>query len=146
MFEIVPIKESDYESWLELWSGYLEFYEAHLAEEVTAKTFERILSADIHGALAKNTSGEIVGLVHWITHRSTWSIEEICYLEDLFVAQSQRGKGVGKTLIEHVFRWSMDRNLKKVYWLTAESNHTARRLYDDVAKRTGFIHYEKQSD
>ena len=146
MFEIVEIQESDYDSWLELWSGYLEFYETELPLEVARKTFERILSGDVHGALAKTSSGEIVGLVHWLTHRSTWSIEDVCYLEDLYVAKSQRGQGLGRLLIEHVFDWAMDQNLKKVYWLTAESNQTARRLYDEVAKRTGFIHYEKKSD
>lgn len=142
MFEIKPIKAEDHSSWLELWQGYLTFYQANLDQKITEETFNRIISGEINGAVAKDESGQLIGLVHWLTQRSTWSIEEICYLEDLFVAESQRGKGFGSALIEHVQNWAKENGVSKIYWLTAETNLTARSLYDKIAKRTGFIHYE----
>ena len=146
MFELVPITKADYQAWRTLWDGYLEFYQADISEEITKETFERILSGGIHGRLAKTESGEAVGLVHWLTHKSTWSIPEVCYLEDLFVAKSARGQGIGKALIENVFHWAKENGSNKVYWLTAETNLTARKLYDQIATRTGFIHYEIRGD
>lgn len=142
MFEIVPVTRADYEKWLVLWQGYLDFYEASLTGAVTAATFDRIIAGEIHGAVAKDDQGNCLGLVHWLTHNSTWSQAEVCYLEDLFVADGARGQGLGEALIEHVKTWAKSNNLNKVYWLTAETNSRARALYDQVAERTGFIHYE----
>lgn len=142
MFEIKPVSEADYAQWLELWQGYLAFYETELSQEVTETTFARILASDIQGAIAKDESGRAVGIAHWLTHLDTWSIENACYLEDLFVAENARGAGIGQSLIEHVQRWARSEGITRVYWLTAETNSRARALYDRVAKRTGFIHYE----
>lgn len=83
-----------------------------------------------------------IGLVHWLTHPATWSTASSCYLEDLFVAPGVRGGGVGRALIEHVRAWAERDGAVKVYWLTAESNATARALYDRVATRSGMIHYQ----
>lgn len=142
MFEIVPLTRADYQSWLALWDGYLEFYETSLTKEVTEATFSRILDGEILGAIAKDEAGNCIGLVHWIRHRSTWSASEVCYLEDLYVAEAYRGQGVGEALIEEVKGWAKSEGLTKVYWLTAETNRRARTLYDRVAKATGFIQYE----
>ena len=146
MFELLPITRADYQSWRDLWDGYLEFYQAEISEEVTQETFERILSGAIHGLLAKDVSGGAVGLVHWLTHKSTWTIPEVCYLEDLFVHHDSRGQGIGRALIERVFRWAQENGMNKVYWLTAENNQTARSVYDQIANKTAFIHYEIKGD
>lgn len=142
MFEIKPISASDYAQWFELWQGYLSFYETELSVDVTKTTFERIQKSEIHGAIVKDQEGNALGIVHWLTHRDTWSIEDACYLEDLFVKESARGQGIGEALIEYVHTWAKREGIARVYWLTAETNTRARALYDRVAKRTGFIHYE----
>ena len=142
MFEIKPISQADYTQWLDLWQGYLSFYETELAKEVTQATFDRIIKSEIHGAIAIDDSGKALGIVHWLTHLDTWSIEDTCYLEDLFVSSQARGQGVGRSLIRYVETWARQSNLAKVYWLTAENNLTARALYEKVADKTGFIHYE----
>lgn len=141
---IAALRSEDHDEWLTLWSGYLKFYETELADSVTESTFARMVSAtpDIDGAIARDESGRAVGIVHWLTHAGTWTTTEYCYLEDLFVSADARGLGVGAALIEHVRRWAEQRGADKVYWLTAETNARARRLYDQVATRTGFIHYE----
>ena len=143
MLEITAVRPEDHAVWLQLWQGYLEFYETELTEEVTQYTFDRIVdpASGLYGAIAWE-SGRPVGLAHWLTHLATWSRGDYCYLEDLFVAPAVRGGGVGAALIAHVADAARDAGAEKVYWLTEESNETARRLYDRVAERTGFIHYE----
>lgn len=141
---ITPLHAGDHDEWLELWRGYLEFYETELGDRITEATYARMISAasDIHGAIARDEAGRAVGIVHWLTHAGTWTTSEYVYLEDLYVAADARGLGVGAALIEHVRGWADQQGADKVYWLTAETNARARVLYDRIATRTGFIHYE----
>lgn len=135
---------ADRAEWLALWNGYLTFYESSLDEETTTATFDRLTDADsgIYGVIARDDQGAAVGFVHWLTHPATWSTASYCYLEDLFVAPHTRGAGVGRALIEHVHAWAERNGSAKVYWLTAETNATARALYDRAATRTGMIQYQ----
>jgi len=138
------LQPGDFDAWLPLWKGYLEFYETELEDEITRHTFERLIdtSTDMFGALALNDDGEAVGMVNWLTHPGTWSRGQYVYLEDLFVSVNARGTGAGRALIEHVQTWAEAAGTTKVYWLTADSNKTAQQLYDRVATKTGFIHYQ----
>lgn len=144
MITITAVRPEDRDEWLELWSGYLTFYKAELSPATTDATFARLTTpgSGLYGALARDEGGRAVGLVHWLTHLATWSRTDYCYLEDLFVSPDARGSGVGAALIAHVRSWADDHGAAKVYWLTAETNATARRLYDRVASHTGFVHYE----
>ena len=141
---IAAVRAEDHAEWLDLFHGYLAFYEAHLDDATIDSTFNRVIdpAAEIHGALARDEQGEAIGLVHWLTHQATWTTTDYCYLEDLFVAADARRTGAGAALIEHVHAWAKNRGSAKVYWLTAETNAPARSLYDRVAKRTGFIQYQ----
>ena len=138
------LTNEDFDQWLELWQGYLEFYETVLEPEITRHTFERLIddSTGMFGAIALNDDGEAIGMVNWLTHPGTWSRSDYVYLEDLYVAADARSTGAGRALIEHVHAWAEATGAGKVYWLTAESNKTAQQLYDRVASKTGFIHYE----
>ncbi|AYG03270.1 GNAT family N-acetyltransferase [Gryllotalpicola protaetiae] len=144
MVAITPIRPEDRAEWLELWDGYLTFYEEELDDTTTLATFARVSTAgsSIHGALARGEDGRAIGLVHWLTHPSTWTVGDYCYLEDLFVSPDARRSGAGAALIEHVRAWAAEHGSAKVYWLTAETNATARALYDRVATQSGFTHYE----
>ena len=141
---IRALQPTDFEAWLPLWQGYLEFYETELEDDITRHTFERLLdpATDMFGALALNDDGEAIGMVNWLTHPGTWSRGNYVYLEDLYVSAAARGLGAGRALIEHVRAWADDAGATKVYWLTADSNKTAQQLYDRVAAKTGFIHYQ----
>jgi len=66
----------------------------------------------------------------------------VCYLQDLFVDASVRGAGAGRALIERVGQVARERDCLRLYWTTKEDNATARRLYDRLAKFTGFIRYD----
>jgi len=142
--EIRPIARTDHDDWRALWSAYLVFYKTTVPEEVYAKTWERLFDDgefEPSGFIAR-LDGEAVGLVHYLYHRSTWSIEGNCYLQDLFTNEAARGHGVGAALIEAVRKAAAERGVTNVYWMTHETNATARRLYDRVSRRTGFIEYD----
>jgi GNAT superfamily N-acetyltransferase len=143
MTSIHAITASDHDEWKALWAGYLTFYHAEIADDVTEHTFGRIVDdAELHGAIARDEEGRAIGIVHWLTHAATWSTGSYCYLEDLFVAPDARGGGAGRALIAHVKGWAENHGSAKVYWLTQEGNDTARRLYDRVAVHTGYTHYQ----
>lgn len=140
--EIRPVSPADHAVWLPLWQGYLQFYQSELPAEVSATTWQRFLdpSEPTHAALAW-CDGQAVGLVQWIFHRTNWSVEHSCYLQDLFVVEGLRGSGVGRQLIEHVYAQARAAGASRVHWLTHESNTDARQLYERIAERSGFLQY-----
>ncbi len=142
--EIRPVSTADHAAWLPLWQGYLDFYQAEIAAEVSAITWQRFLdpAEPMHAALAWQ-DGRAVGLVHFIYHRSCWTVGDYCYLQDLFVADGLRGDGIGRLLIEHVYAQARAAGASRVHWLTQESNSNARQLYERIADRSGFIQYRK---
>jgi GNAT superfamily N-acetyltransferase len=143
---IRDIRAEDRPHWAVLWLGYLEFYKVpDLAPEITVSTFARFLDpAEPVHALVAEENGELLGLVHYVFHRNTWEIENVCYLEDLFTAPAARGKGVGRALIEAVYEKAREKKAGRVYWLTHETNTTAQALYNQLADRPGFIQYRKR--
>ncbi|WEK09887.1 MAG: GNAT family N-acetyltransferase [Candidatus Pseudomonas colombiensis] len=142
--QIRPVTPADHTAWLPLWQAYLRFYNTELPEAVTQSTWQRVLDASepTHAALAWDGE-QAVGLVHFIYHRSNWSIENSCYLQDLLVAPEQRGTGVGRQLIEFVYAQAKADGCCKVHWLTHETNATAIQLYERIAERPGFIQFRK---
>lgn len=140
--QIRPVTAADHAAWLPLWQGYQRFYQAEIPTEVSAVTWQRFLdpSEPMHAALAWQ-DGVAIGLVHWIFHRSCWTVGDYCYLQDLFVAEAVRGGGHGRALIEHVYAAAQDAGASRVHWLTQEDNAQARLLYDRIASRSGFIQY-----
>jgi len=138
------LTEADRDSWLPLWRGYQQFYEEEIPEETTRVTWSRILDPrePVFGAIAI-AGDRPVGIVHWLYHRSCWTVGNYCYLQDLFVTPDHRGSGVGRKLIEFVFAAARIGGCSKVYWLTQETNAKAMLLYDRIARRSGFVQYEK---
>jgi GNAT superfamily N-acetyltransferase len=142
--EVRPLVEEDRAAWEPLWQGYLTFYERSLEPGITDTTWTRFHEADEPlFALGAFVGGRLVGFATYLFHRSTWSISDRCYLEDLYVADNARGSGVGRALIEAVAAKARDAGASRLYWLTHETNRTAQALYDKVAARSGFIQYRK---
>lgn len=141
---IRPLRQDDHADWRRLWTDYLVFYKANVSEDVYRTTWKRLFDAgefEPKGMLAV-VDGKAVGLVHYLYHRSCWSLVNNCYLQDLFADPSVRGSGVGRALIEAVHAQAAAVGVANVYWMTHETNDVARTLYDRVAKRTGFIEYD----
>jgi GNAT superfamily N-acetyltransferase len=145
---IRAVTRGDHQQWLPLWDGYNAFYERSgptaLAPEITAMTWERFFDAyePVH-ALVAEQDGKLLGLTHYLFHRSTTAIAPDCYLRDLFTSQASRGKGVGRALINGVYERARAAGCPRVYWQTHNTNHTAMQLYDKVAEHSGFVVYRK---
>ena len=143
-----PVAAADFAQWLPLWDGYNAFYGraglSALAAEITWTTWLRFLDVGepVH-ALVAEAHGQLVGLAHYLFHRSTIRIESVCYLQDLYTVESARGQGVGRALIGGVAGHAQAAGSTRLYWQTHESNDGARRLYDAVAERSGFIVYRR---
>jgi GNAT superfamily N-acetyltransferase len=139
----------DFAEWKPLWDGYNAFYgrkdATALPPEITNLTWSRFFDGyePIHALVAEH-AGKLAGLVHYLFHRSSTSLTGNCYLQDLFTAESARGQGVGRALIEEVYRRAAQAGSAKVYWQTHETNTHAMKLYDKVAKKSGFIIYSKE--
>jgi GNAT superfamily N-acetyltransferase len=145
---IRPVAEADFEAWSPLWDGYNAFYgrsgETALPVEITRTTWARFFDpAEPVRALVAEADGALVGLAHYLFHRSTTAIEPVCYLQDLFTDAKARGRGAGRALIEAVYQAAQAAGAGRVYWQTHETNGTAMRLYDQVADRSGFLVYRK---
>ena len=135
---------SDRSAWEPLWKGYQIFYKADLSPEITNTTWQRFLDpAEPMHALGAFSDGKLIGMVHYLFHRSCWSVVGYCYLQDLFTAPEERGKGAGRALIEAVYAAAREAGASRVYWLTHETNSDAMKLYDKVAERSGFLQYRK---
>jgi ribosomal protein S18 acetylase RimI-like enzyme len=137
-----PLASHDYEQWLPYWKAYLDFYKSPFNEQQAKLTWQRLGDAqfNMHGFIAESDQ-QAVGFVHCLFHPSTWTANDYCYLQDLFVAPDLRGQGIGRKLIQTVVAFAKSRSADRVYWLTQESNQAGRLLYDKVAQQTGFIHY-----
>ncbi len=146
LLTIRSLAPGDFSQWEPLWQGYNCFYGRDaLPSGITQMTWSRFFDSyePIH-ALVAEKDGQLVGLAHYLFHRSTIQIEPTCYLQDLFTTESRRGRGVGRALIEAVYERARIAGCPRVYWQTHESNLTAMRLYDKVADRSGFVVYRKQ--
>jgi GNAT superfamily N-acetyltransferase len=142
--QIRALRFNDRDQWYELWREYLRFYRQRLPEEITEASFRRLAGDDqqLHGLVAE-FEGRLAGFVNYLFHPSSWSLTQVCYLEDLFVDPTMRGGGVGRALIKAVYNAADAAGATTVYWMTQEFNAAGRALYDTLAHRTSFIRYER---
>ncbi len=141
---IRPLRPDERAAWEPLWNGYLTFYETAVSRDVTDTAWRRMHDpAEPMFGLGAYANGALVGIVHYLFHRSFWAIGNYCYLQDLFVAESARGKGAGRQLILAVEQAARAAGASRVHWLTKEDNRAARALYDTLADSPGFIQYRK---
>lgn len=142
---IRPLRADDEPVWRKLWAEYLLFYGTCRTDEVYATTFARLLGdddQDFHCLIAES-DGVAVGLTHYLFHRHCWRIENVCYLQDLYVSPETRGGGIGRALIFAVYDAADTAGAPGVYWLTQDNNMPARRLYDQISQVTNFIKYQR---
>lgn len=142
MHELRDARPSDETDFRHLWQGFCNGYGLTLPEEVTAFTWARLM--DPGNALTARLAvldGVPQGLAIHQHHPSTWVAGDDGYLEDLFVAEAARGKGLGRALIEDLIAIGRRNGWRRLYWLTEIENQTARRLYDQYCENDGHIRY-----
>lgn len=140
--QVLPVQLQDYRQWVQYWLAYQNFYKVSLSSTVTQTTWQRFFdeAEPVYCAVAKQ--GEhVLGIVHYVIHRSTWAEQNFCYLEDLYVSPEVRGRQIGKRLIEYVQQQAMAQHCARLYWHTQEINLTAQKLYDRIAEKPGVIEY-----
>ena len=153
-----PIAAADFDRWLPLWTAYNAFYERVLPDDITRATWSRFFDATepVNALVAERARADgrdsgseaapapdIIGIVHYLFHRSTSMLQPTCYLQDLYTLETMRGQGIGRALIEAVYAKAKEFGAGRVYWQTHETNTIAQRLYDRIADRSGFIVYRK---
>jgi GNAT superfamily N-acetyltransferase len=138
---VSKLEADDRAAWEELFRAYLMFYETSLDSAGYDRAWEQFRRDERMHALGARADGELVGIVHFLEHAST-TAADVCYLQDLFTAPDARGQGVGRALIAAVVETAKDRGCSRLYWVTRETNTTARALYDKVALNSGFIRYQ----
>jgi len=142
------LKTSDETEWRRLWRLYRKFYKSDVSEEIYQTLWARLLSDDdteFKCLVAEDGMGNLVGLTHYLFHRHCRYIENVCYLQDLYVDKSVRGQGAGRALIEAVYTAADESGQARVYWQTQDFNTQARYLYDQVASVTPFIVYQRNT-
>jgi GNAT superfamily N-acetyltransferase len=141
---IRPAAAKDEVRWRALWAGYQAFYRASVSEEATANTWARILDPNSNiDALVAEVDGHVIGICNYLFHDNTWSTQQICYLQDLFVDPAARGGGAAKKLILACEEKAKEKGAFRLYWQTQEYNAAARSLYDTITPRSSFIVYRK---
>jgi GNAT superfamily N-acetyltransferase len=139
--QIAPLAADDRAQWEALARGYKDFYATATSDAEYALAWQRLLAQDGVYGLGAKIDGELVGIAHYLFHTSTW-FRTTCYLQVLFTAPAARGRGVARALIEAVAEAARAQGATRYYWLTQDSNATARALYDKVALNKGFIRYD----
>jgi len=143
---VTAIRPQDRARWAALWRSYLDFYETELPPEIYEHTWQKLIAAESPirglGARLGSDTAPLVGIVHYLFHGHAWMIQEVCYLQDLFVDATVRRHGCGRELIEAVAVLARERGCARLYWTTKEDNTAARSLYDRIARFNGFIRYD----
>ena len=133
---------SDESIWRQLWRGYCDFYQASVPDEVTDRTWKRILDPDSAVmCIVAEMDGQVYGFANCVVHENTWESQPVCYLEDLYVTPAARGHGVGRALVDWLRNAMRAEGWARLYWMTHESNGEARRLYDQYVQADGFVRY-----
>jgi GNAT superfamily N-acetyltransferase len=133
---------SDEPTWREMWRDYCDFYRAHLSDEVTRRTWKRILDPDSQVmCIVAEVEGKVYGFANCVVHENTWETQAVCYLEDLYVTPAARGRGVGSALIEWLRNAMRAEGWARLYWVTKSDNAQARRLYDRFIQADDFVRY-----
>lgn len=140
---------ADYDRWRPLWDGYNAFYgrsgASSLPDDITRATWARFFDpGEPMHCLVAEREGRLLGLAHYLFHRSMIAVQPVCYLQDLFTVSEARGQGIGGALIARVHEESREAGSGRVYWHTHQTNAVAQSLYDKVAEKSGFIVYRKQ--
>lgn len=139
---IRPVHADERDAWRPLWKGYQEYYETNL-DDVTDSLWQRLMANDADGphCLVAEAENTLLGFVQYLYHGTTWSPKQRIYLNDLYTTPESRGKGIGRKLIEAVYKEAEKRECDQVYWLTQNFNEDGRKLYDKVSSLTPFIKY-----
>ena len=126
--EIQPVAASERAAWEPLWKGYLDFYKTTVPKAVYDTTWARLNDpAESMHLLGAYVDGRLLGIVHFLYHRSCWTIGDYCYLQDLFVAEDARKLGLGTAYLAG-FAWALQYDFEYIFEMDADFSHDPAHL------------------
>ena len=144
---IRKIKRKDKENWIKLYCGYAKFYKVPIKQEILDTLWSWIHDENhVVNGICYEIEDKIVGIAHYRTMPRPIKGQYIGFLDDLFVEELFRGKKIAQKLIKYLESLSKENNWDGIRWITHSSNDTAKKLYDKIAKNTGFELYELKRD
>lgn len=127
---------SDYPDWLPLWNGNNLGVEN---DDLTAQTWARICDEDSKVCgLGLFEDGRLVGILHYVLHPSTGAMQDICYMQDVFVDPAHRRKGLAKAMIEHLHKVGKKEKWGRIYWLADKSDTGVQAFYQNLGVALDF--------
>ncbi|MFK7840453.1 MAG: N-acetyltransferase family protein [Bdellovibrionales bacterium] len=134
--KIRPLTDHDFPQWLTLWNANNL---GHKNEAVTTQTWVRLNNDNSPVcALVAEDKGSLIGLVQYVLHPTTGSVEDVCYMQDVFVDPDHRGKGIARQMIEHLERLGKQEKWARIYWLAEAKNEAAQALYKSLGHKLDF--------
>lgn len=141
---IRPLEPADEARWRVLFRGYREFYRLEADEAVVSRVWSWLMDPEheCEGIAAVSAAGEVVGIGHFrpFARPSTGTVG--IWLDDLFTAPEERGGGAARAIIERVAEIAGERGCSLVRGITADDNHRAQALYDQLGTRTNWVVYD----
>lgn len=135
--------DGDFFSWLDLYEGYANFYSEPLTDRRALQLWSWLSDpAEAVNVFVAVDDGVLVGLIHFREFTRPLEAERGVYIDDLFVLEGSRNRGVGRALIDAVSERARESRAGVVQWITAEDNAEAQKFYDGVGKRTSWVTYE----
>jgi GNAT superfamily N-acetyltransferase len=141
---VSPLSQNDRSEWQHLYRAYADFYKMPMTDETLNTVWSWIFdpSNTFYCLIAKDESGNGIGLMHYREMPSPLRGAHVGFLDDLFVAPSCRGKGVVEALYKALDQEAKHHGWPFVRWITAEDNHRARSVYDKISEKTHWVTYQ----
>ena len=120
---------ADEAAWLQLWRGYCDDIRVSAGQDVTRRTWTRILDPDSAiMCIVAEFEGQVYGLAHCVVHEHTLERQAVCCLQDLYVVPSARGRGIASALIEWLCNAMRAEGWAQLYWVANQDNESAHKL------------------
>ncbi|MCF8473092.1 MAG: GNAT family N-acetyltransferase [Emcibacter sp.] len=143
MVEIVEIRQIEFKKWAELYRSYAEFYNVTMTEDQLRKVWAWLdgYETELLG-LAALVDGEARGIIHYRRFLRPLAAEIGIFLDDIYVCQTARRRGVGNALLRRLEDIAKAQGCKTIRWITANYNQEAQIFYDQFGKKSGWITYD----
>ena len=137
------IEIKDKLQWEKLYRGYADFYKVEISEQTLSTVWNWLhdLKHELNG-LVFEIDKNIVAIAHYRRMPSPLRGKYIGFLDDLYVHPDFRGRKIAEDIIIKLNEISKEKGWGLVRWITRNDNHSAKSLYDRIAKKSTWDVYE----